>query len=375
MQWFALKHFGKGMLLFSSWACDKTCILGESAVQNIGAEGWETHFNSLKVKYFLIKQRGKATCLLSPPNKINSKIVTWEDVFLEVLSVQYGNIVAWALAGKWHIGKGVVRGEGCWDGGLKPFLCAKGKIIAPGQQLWIMEQLMLSSHSPGPKGEDFSEVRKHIGGSRTKNTSPAGSEISEWILLQISCQNICHLCPGRWRKAFLSVLSPLGVWIYDTSCSTGREDESPPGMVQRLQQGSVSTSLDYTHRPKHWPIFCVLSVVCMQWGSGGNGEMMCLSLEMWDFKEVLWLVAECWHRASGCLWLRAGTVPCWLRSESRAEAFNLLCRQPEWVAVLEPLSSHQLSFLSVQCAGTWIAAWQPKFGLDLWNILGSCVSA
>uniref|UniRef100_A0A8B9IEG8 4a-hydroxytetrahydrobiopterin dehydratase n=1 Tax=Anser cygnoides TaxID=8845 RepID=A0A8B9IEG8_ANSCY len=43
------------MLLFSSRACDKTCILGESAMQNIGAEDWETYFNSLKAFGFMTR--------------------------------------------------------------------------------------------------------------------------------------------------------------------------------------------------------------------------------------------------------------------------------------------------------------------------------
>lgn len=58
----------------------------------------------------------------------------------------------------------------------------------------------------------------------------------------------------------------LGFWIYDARCSTSREDESPPGVVQCLQQGNVFTGPSYRcgalRRPNRWPLlsafFCSL---------------------------------------------------------------------------------------------------------------------
>lgn len=83
MQWFSSKYFGKGLLLFSFWAYDKTCVLGES----VGTEDWKTYFNSFKGKICLIKQRGRPTCCLFLPSNTNSKMVKWKDVFLKAVLI------------------------------------------------------------------------------------------------------------------------------------------------------------------------------------------------------------------------------------------------------------------------------------------------
>lgn len=144
-----------------------------------------------------------------------------------------GHTVAWCLIRNDTFLR-CSRGWGTWDGYLKSLLMpeVKSLLSCKSFEYWAKShwaewftRICRGSFQLYWEMHQWHEKFKCVFSTHKPKVQPSGAswgdfEILEWIL------------PVLAGGVFSSLLSlSLGFWIYDTCCSTSRENESSPGMV------------------------------------------------------------------------------------------------------------------------------------------------